>query len=140
MDRKTLLTNGLIPPATACPFAGECTFKQADECKHKGTAHPVSFSCATARGFDLVRRDNLRSNINLQEMSDEELESLQSRVWVESLNRIENKIKDGTIPPLNEEEMGTAKLNALEAIKAYKLRRNCNLATAMRVVHKFLGR
>ena len=76
----------------------------------------------------------------LDAFSDEELSDLQSRVWLETMRRIENKIKDGTIPPLNEEEMTTAKVNTIEAIKAYKLRRNCNLATASRVVNKFLGR
>lgn len=77
---------------------------------------------------------------DLKEMSDEELSDLQSRVWLETMNRIEDKIKNGTIPPLNEEEMATAKINTIEAIKAYKARQNCNLATASRVVNKFLGR
>jgi len=58
MDRKTIgtmLVDGLIPANTECPFTSECTFKQAGVCKHLGVAHSIPFSCASARGFDLMQ-------------------------------------------------------------------------------------
>ncbi len=48
------LINGRIPVGSDCPFATECAIKEEGDCKHKGVRHPVDFSCATARGFDMA--------------------------------------------------------------------------------------
>jgi hypothetical protein len=48
------LLEGLIPPNTLCPFANVCPLSGPQEqCQHKGTEH-TSFSCASARAFDLM--------------------------------------------------------------------------------------
>ena len=47
------LKNGLIPAGTECPFKDECNDSL---CKHQGVWHTVNFSCAFARGFDLIHR------------------------------------------------------------------------------------
>lgn len=47
------LINGNIPAHTICPFKGECNL--ASNCHHQGEKHPVPFSCAAARGFDLIK-------------------------------------------------------------------------------------
>jgi hypothetical protein len=52
----TKLTNGRIPAFTACPFKATCSTLREGKCHHRDTEHPVAFSCATARGFDLMER------------------------------------------------------------------------------------
>lgn len=52
------LINGCIPPHTECPWKSECLAAKKHSCHHTGKRHEVSFSCALARGFDLV--DNIR--------------------------------------------------------------------------------
>lgn len=49
---SSALVGGKIPAKTSCPYKGECAFVEG--CHHTGVLHPVPFSCATARGFDLV--------------------------------------------------------------------------------------
>ena len=56
MNNRSLLVDGRIPARTECPFAAQCTFNQNNECRHNGADHAVPFSCATARGFDLIQR------------------------------------------------------------------------------------
>lgn len=55
VQKSLQLVNGKIPPKTECPFATKCAIKTEGNCKHKGVEHPAPFSCATARGFDLVQ-------------------------------------------------------------------------------------
>ena len=50
MERK--LVNGLIPIGTVCPFKNKCELNST--CRHLGIKHNVPYSCAIARGFDLV--------------------------------------------------------------------------------------
>lgn len=63
------LKNGLIPAGTECPFKDECN---SSLCKHQGVWHTVNFSCAFARGFDLIHRKDgeeaqlMRSNVEVQ--------------------------------------------------------------------------
>lgn len=52
------LTNGRIPAGEACPWAQTCRIALAGQCYHKGVKHEVAFSCALARGFDLVERND----------------------------------------------------------------------------------
>lgn len=51
---------GRIPPRTVCPFRARCSFASAGACHHEGEAHPVAYSCATARGFALIDRGRAR--------------------------------------------------------------------------------
>jgi hypothetical protein len=48
----TLLVNGDIPRNTACPYRPGCMIADANGCRHKGSKHETSFSCAMARSFD----------------------------------------------------------------------------------------
>jgi hypothetical protein len=56
MSTARMLTNGLIPAHTECPYSSECTLRMDDECGHGGTAHKVAYSCGLARLFDIDRR------------------------------------------------------------------------------------
>lgn len=49
------LVEGFIPANTLCPFR-ECVLW--DQCSHKGVDHLVEFSCALARGFDMIGQPN----------------------------------------------------------------------------------
>lgn len=48
--RPTQLVDGNIPPGQACPYKDKCPIKNCN----KQTATQTTFSCGTARGFDLV--------------------------------------------------------------------------------------
>jgi hypothetical protein len=48
------LVDGLIPAGQECPWKKQCRFAHLEMCHHRGTQHEVPFSCALARGFDLV--------------------------------------------------------------------------------------
>lgn len=52
------LVDGLIPKHTMCPFVKECNQDGKDECPtiHKGLEHKVDFSCAIARGFNMMKK------------------------------------------------------------------------------------
>ncbi len=54
MTKTSLLVDGNIPARTDCPFRSRCEVSEAGQCKHSGPFHRVAFSCAVARGFDLV--------------------------------------------------------------------------------------
>lgn len=56
--KKSLLVEGRIPVHTECPFESRCEIKRGGECKHLTAEHVAPFSCATARGFDLIHRDS----------------------------------------------------------------------------------
>lgn len=56
MNNQTQLVEGRIPPHTECPFRERCEIAMANECHHKGREHTVAFSCASARGFDLLNK------------------------------------------------------------------------------------
>lgn len=47
------LVAGKIPANTECPFLAECGM--SERCHHLGKEHPVAFSCATARAYDMVK-------------------------------------------------------------------------------------
>jgi hypothetical protein len=53
MDEK--LVDGRIPAFTECPFRKECSLATHNVCKHKGVLHEVPFSCAVARGFEMLK-------------------------------------------------------------------------------------
>lgn len=46
------LVEGKIPANTVCPFLSECSM--TSQCHHQGKNHSVPFSCAAARGFDII--------------------------------------------------------------------------------------
>jgi hypothetical protein len=50
----TKLVDGLIPVGSACPFKDKCELGMDGVCYHTGKFHQSDFSCAIARGFDLV--------------------------------------------------------------------------------------
>ncbi len=50
------LKDGRIPANTVCPFKDSCGIAQSNLCNHRGTDHRVAFSCATARGFDMLAK------------------------------------------------------------------------------------
>ena len=52
----SLLVLGNIPKGTDCPFTSKCGFWQDQTCGHKGKDHPVDYSCASARMFDIGER------------------------------------------------------------------------------------
>lgn len=55
INRKpSLLVVGRIPANMECPFARECLIKAAGNCNHTGKEHSIAYSCASARGFDLM--------------------------------------------------------------------------------------
>jgi hypothetical protein len=49
------LVNGKIPANTECPWKTKCGLVQG--CHHKGINHDIPFSCAAARGFEIMERD-----------------------------------------------------------------------------------
>lgn len=51
--REKQLKGGLIPVGSECPFKEHCEMAKDDSCFHTGKSHPVSFSCAIARAFDM---------------------------------------------------------------------------------------
>jgi len=66
MDSK--LKDGMIPAHTECPFERTCPISRTNRghCKHEGENHPTEFSCASARGFDILHRDeDFKSHANL---------------------------------------------------------------------------
>lgn len=55
--RSSLLNeDGRISANTECPFRSKCEIAAANRCHHLSAEHSVPFSCATARGFDLLQR------------------------------------------------------------------------------------
>lgn len=48
------LVDGKIPPKTVCPFKDKCELAKEDRCFHQGLDHQNAFSCAVARGFEIV--------------------------------------------------------------------------------------
>jgi hypothetical protein len=60
------LKNGKIPPFTECPFIEICEFKKQGACHHLGKEHPKEFSCASARGFKMLKKSRL-SGLNQKE-------------------------------------------------------------------------
>lgn len=51
---KTLLVNGSVPANTECPYKFECADFARNFCIHLGKNHPVPFSCAMARSFEIT--------------------------------------------------------------------------------------
>ena len=51
------LEEGRIPPHTGCPFREQCSVAERGQCYHKGVDHECAYSCAIARGFDLIERN-----------------------------------------------------------------------------------
>ncbi len=49
------LIDGRIPALTECPYRQQCPLAE-NACRHLGAMHPVPFSCASARGYDLNER------------------------------------------------------------------------------------
>jgi hypothetical protein len=49
------LVNGLIPPHEPCPYTDRCPLVPT-VCKHKGVDHVTFFSCASARGYEIIER------------------------------------------------------------------------------------
>jgi hypothetical protein len=49
-----MLIDGRIPAYQECPFRKNCEIATAGNCYHKGIEHNVEFSCAAARGFELI--------------------------------------------------------------------------------------
>jgi hypothetical protein len=64
---RWLNKDGLIPAHTICPFKESCGL--ADGCHHKGHNHEIPFSCAAARGFDMVARDKLERKLKNEQDS-----------------------------------------------------------------------
>lgn len=50
------LVNGKIPPKTVCPFKNKCELAKEEKCFHRGLDHEHDFSCAIARGFEIVNQ------------------------------------------------------------------------------------
>ena len=50
--KESQLEDGLIPPSTPCPFRTRC--EMSGGCEHTGTEHVKYYSCAAARGFELL--------------------------------------------------------------------------------------
>ena len=60
MNRYVRLNeNGRIPARKPCPFSSQCGTRRLGDCNHKGTEHECVFSCATARAYDLQRRNEI---------------------------------------------------------------------------------
>lgn len=52
------LIDGRIPPFKKCPFWYCCEIRDGNQCSHKGVSHDRDYSCAVARGFDLLEDNN----------------------------------------------------------------------------------
>jgi len=50
------LVDGNVPAYTACPYKTECKDFAKNFCVHTGTNHPVPFSCAMARSFEITEK------------------------------------------------------------------------------------
>jgi len=50
------LVNGSIPANTACPYKTICGDFAKNFCIHLGKEHPVPFSCAMARSFEVTEK------------------------------------------------------------------------------------
>lgn len=50
------LVNGLIPKFTNCPYKTGCGDYAKNFCIHTGKNHPVDFSCAMARSFEITTK------------------------------------------------------------------------------------
>jgi hypothetical protein len=53
IEEEIMLTNGMIPKGTSCPFIGRCDLAD-DGCLHRGKNHGCEFSCAVARAFEMM--------------------------------------------------------------------------------------
>ena len=58
---NTKLVDGLIPAYTNCPFRKDCILELG--CHHMGILHKVAFSCASARGFDILNKYTPKTRI-----------------------------------------------------------------------------
>lgn len=58
MKTLSVLVDGRIPAFTDCPFRDKCPSGKTG-CKQTGKDHSIAFSCAFARGFDLMGDDFL---------------------------------------------------------------------------------
>lgn len=50
-----LNVHGRIPAQTNCPFRKYCIIAEENKCGHTGQNHLSEYSCASARGFDLLQ-------------------------------------------------------------------------------------
>ena len=48
------LIKGKIPKGSECPWKNKCKIAIGGSCHHQGKNHPCDFSCATARGFQMM--------------------------------------------------------------------------------------
>ena len=61
------LVNGRIPAREDCPYRSKCQTAHNGDCKHKGAELQLNdFSCASARYFALVEKNNRRFGQNFQ--------------------------------------------------------------------------
>ena len=60
------LVNGAVPANTDCPYKNRCELAQSDSCNHTGVNHAVPFSCAVARGFEIILRNKEFANYGTQ--------------------------------------------------------------------------
>lgn len=51
--KKRLLVDGNIPAHTECFYRNKCEIAESGNCRHLGLDHPVAFSCAAARSFEV---------------------------------------------------------------------------------------
>ena len=54
LPRKGWLKDGCIPARTICPFRVICSTAKKGLCHHQSQEHPKDFSCASARGYEIV--------------------------------------------------------------------------------------
>lgn len=52
-ERKSLLVEGCIPAGKPCPFLEQCGMKD-NRCPTEELPRKVDYSCAVARGWDLI--------------------------------------------------------------------------------------
>jgi len=50
------LVNGSIPANTNCPYKNQCGDYAKNFCIHLGPLHPVPYSCAMARSFEITEK------------------------------------------------------------------------------------
>jgi hypothetical protein len=53
MKKPSMLVDGLVPKDSECPFKKGCEIYKENACRK---TDQVAFSCATARGFDLIQQ------------------------------------------------------------------------------------
>lgn len=60
--QSPLIDDRLVPAGKACVYALECISAKTGACNHRGVDQKENFSCAFARGFNIIYRNEFNKS------------------------------------------------------------------------------